>query len=177
MKKLIALVGIVAVSMSAYGQGLITFANLGAGWTAPISQQDGSPIPVGNGFTAELLAGADAGSLVAVAPTSVNWVSPGFFNGGVLTIAGSAPLSTPSLQVQVWENAGGTIASFAAAQAAGVQYGASDIWTAAPLGGAGTPPGPPSNMIGMSSFSLVPEPSTFALLALGAGALFLRRRK
>lgn len=177
MKKLIALVGIMAVGMTAYGQGLVNFANLGAGWSAPINQLDGSPVPAGGGFTAELLAGADAGSLVAVTPTTSNWVVPGLFNGGVVTIPGQAPLSTPMLQVVVWENAGGTILSYADAQAAGVQHGASAIWTAAALGGAGTPPGPPSSLIGMTSFSLVPEPSTYALLALGAAALFLRRRK
>jgi hypothetical protein len=32
-------------------------------------------------------------------------------------------------------------------------------------------------LTGLTSFSLVPEPSTYALLALGAAALFLRRRK
>ena len=176
MKKLIALVGIVAVSMSAYGQGSINFVNAGPGFQAPVSQFDGSPIPVGNGFTAELLGGVDAGSLVAIAPTSVNWISLGFFNGGIRTVEGVAPGSTAFLQVQVWENAGGTIASYAEAQGAGVQYGASDVWQSAALGG-GSPPAAPPTLVGMTSFSLLPEPSTFALLALGAGALFLRRRK
>jgi hypothetical protein len=44
-------------------------------------------------------------------------------------------------------------------------------------GGAGSPPSLPANLVGLTSFSLVPEPSTYALLALGAAALFLRRRK
>ena len=176
MKKLIAILGIAAVGMTAYGQGSVNFVNAWPGGSAPVSQFSGALVPAGNGFTAELLAGASAGALVAVTPTTDNWVAPGFFNGGIRTIDGVAPGASAFMQVQVWENAGGTITSLAAAQTAGVQYGTSAVWSSGNLGG-GEPPAAPPTLIGMTAFSLVPEPSTYALLALGAAALFLRRRK
>lgn len=180
MKKLIALVGMVAVGLTAYGQGSILFNNVGPGLNAPVSQASGDLVPSGAGFTAELLAGADAGSLAAVQGTTT-FVQAGYFLGGERVLPGLAPGSQPFFQVQVWENQGGTIASYAAAQGAGVQYGASSIFQLTAPGGLGNPGGQPPvpapALQGMTGFSLVPEPSTYALLALGAAALFLRRRK
>jgi hypothetical protein len=75
--------------------------------------------------------------------------------------------------VRAWEAAGGT--SYDAALAGGFRTGVilvyRDDWRRWFL------PSLPANLVGLTSFSLVPEPSTYALLALGAAALFLRRRK
>jgi hypothetical protein len=176
MKKLVAVIGMLAVGAVAYGQGTVNFVNGWPGGSAPVSQFGGALVPVGNGFTAQLLAGASADSLTPAGTDSMNWVAPGIFNGGIKEIATVAPGSSAWLKVQVWENQGGTIASYAAAAAAGAQFGESLAWQSANLGG-GTPPAAPPTLVGMTSFSLVPEPSTYALLALGAAALFLRRRK
>lgn len=181
MKKLIALVATLAVGSAAYGQGSILFNNVGTGVNAPVSDFNGNPIPAGPEFTVELLAGADAGSLAAVAGTTT-FVAPGTFLGSQRILDGLAPGSYPFFEVRVWENLGGTIASYSAATAAGAQYGSSGAFQ---LGGSspglgnpgGNPPSPAPALVGMNSFSLVPEPSTYALLALGAAALFLRRRK
>ncbi len=180
MKKLIAVVGMVAVGLSAYGQGSILFNNVGPGFTAPVSQLDGTLVPAGAGFTAELLAGADASSLTAISGTTT-FIQAGYFLGGQRVLPGLAPGSQPFFQVQVWENLGGTVASYGDAAGAGAQYGQSTVFQ---LGGTavlgnptGQPPVPAPALVGMTAFSLVPEPATYALLALGAGALFLRRRK
>jgi hypothetical protein len=90
-----------------------------------------------------------------------------------------------------WYNAGGTITSMAAAQAAQVPYGESAAFNIRNLGepgsiltaynGAATPPSLPANMTGLTSFSLVgpatvPEPSTIALGVMGVCAFLARRR-
>jgi len=181
MKKLIAMVGLVAVGLSAYGQGTVLFQNVGPGLNAPVNLQAGGMVPAGDSFTAELLVGTTASALTPVTGTT-GFAQAGYFLGGTKTLDGFAPGSQPFFQVRVWENMGGTVASYAAATTAGVQYGSSLTFqlggsgSTASLGG-GSPPLPAPALIGMTGFSLVPEPSTYALLALGAAALFLRRRK
>lgn len=180
MKKLIAVLGLVVVATAAHGQGSIFFNNVGGGLNAPVSQFDGTLVPAGTGFTAELLAGADASSLAPVAGATTGFVAPGYFTGGEKVLAGLAPGSSPFFEVRVWETLGGTITSYAAAQAAGAQFGSVSFQLADgfALGNpAGQPPTLGPVLQGMTAFALVPEPTTYALLALGAAALFLRRRK
>lgn len=180
MKKLIVLVGALAVGFTAYGQGSILFNNVGTGVNSPVRDSADALIPAGPDFTVELLAGADAGSLAPVSGTTT-FIAPGTFLGSQRILDGLAPGSFPFFEVRVWQNQGGTIQSYAAAQGAGVEFGSSGAFQLANATGlgnpGGTPPTPAPALVGMPTFSLVPEPSTFALLALGAGALFLRRRK
>jgi hypothetical protein len=180
MKKLMVLVATLAVGLTAYGQGSILFNNVGTGVNAPVRDMNDALIPAGTGFTVELLAGAATGALSPVSGTTT-FVAPGTFLGSQRILDGLAPGSFPFFQVRVWENQGGTITSYAAAQAAGAQWGASSefqLSNATGLGNpTGVPPTPAPALVGMTGFSLVPEPSTYALLALGAAALFLRRRK
>ncbi len=177
MKKLIAVLGMVAVGLSTYGQGSILFNNVGPGLAAPVTQFDGTLVPAGTGFTVELLAGADANSLAAVSGTTT-FIAPGSFIGGERVLPGLVPGSKPFFQVQVWENLGGTVTVYGDAAGAGAQFGQSAVFQ---LGGTAVlgnptsdPPVPALALIGMTR---LPEPGTYALLALGAGALFLRRRK
>jgi len=87
-------------------------------------------------------------------------VIPGFDEG-----------ATPFLQVRAWDNVGGAILNWDDA----VIKGASLPFVSAPLGGMAPAP----NLVGLTSFNLyvIPEPSTFALLGLGALGMFLFRRK
>lgn len=89
-----------------------------------------------------------------------------------------------TFQVRVWDNKGGTILTWqdavAAFQRGGEAIGYSDLftvpWSLTQPGGLGTP----SNLEGLRSFNLftvVPEPSVIALGVLGAGCLFLLRRR
>jgi hypothetical protein len=79
------------------------------------------------------------------------------------------------LQLRVWHNQGGAVTSWNDARNNYGIYGASAAFTSFALGG-GTTPAP--NMVGLQSFNVIPEPSTFVLAGLVAAALmFIRRRK
>lgn len=107
--------------------------------------------------------------------------SPGTWSGAGRTLAGIAPGTAVNLVVKVWDNSVGSYDLAAAAEQVG--YGKSAVFSY-------TQPDPvllPSDtyMTGFAGFSvtqnptgpIVPEPSTFALAALGvAGLVFLRRK-
>jgi hypothetical protein len=105
-----------------------------------------------------------------VAPATDPTIPGTTFSGSGVT----APTSA-SCAVQAWYNAGGTIATYAAAVAAGVPYGQGAEFNVDGLGGGTVNP---PNMINAQSFSLtsVPEPSTIALGVMGIGAFLARRR-
>jgi hypothetical protein len=185
MKRILAGVACLALCVGAIAQGTVNFNNSPAtvgGTGAPIFDVDGVTRLEGTGYLAQLFAGPDANSLSAWgdALSFRTGTGAGFFNTtGVntsRTILTVAPGAVATIEVRAWETAGGTYTSYDAAFAGGAAHGRSDIFTVA-TGGGGTPPAPAANLVGLTSFSLVPEPSTYALLALGAAALFLRRRK
>lgn len=116
-------------------------------------------------------------------PTAGTWLSTAV--GDVPGTTGGGQAAT--VQVYAWYNDGGTITSYAAAQAANVPTGFSatgNISTGGPLTGAppafpaSLPVGTGANQIGNFSVSAtVPEPSTIALGVMGASAFLLRLRK
>lgn len=164
-------------SLGAYAQGTVNFANIvlsgGARVVdAPVFAADGTTRLAGTGFQAQLYAGPNAGSLAAIGnPTGfLTGTGAGYFNGGTRTIDTVAPGANAAIEVRAWDTSSG--ATFAAASIKGSSPGLSIA-----TGGSGTPPSLPANLVGLQSFSLVPEPSTLALGALGALALLFRRRK
>ncbi len=177
MKKLILSVACVLAAVSAYAQGTVNFSNVGAGLNAPVFDVGGVTKLTGSGFLAQLYVGSSTSeaSLAAVAGTTPFLASGGFFTGGTKTLA-QAPGSRPFFQVRAWEASGG--ATYDAALTAGAKAGKSTVFQiGADLGGVGSPATPPATLLGLTSFSLVPEPSTIALGILGAAALLIRRRK
>jgi len=180
MKKLLIVVGLVAAGLGAWAQGSVNFANVILGATprlldAPIFNIDGTTRLQGSGFTAQLWAGTSANSLSAVgtgSPFLASAAGAGYFQGGALTIPNIAGGSVAFLQVRVWDNTGG--ATWLTSQ----KIGQSATFSLT-LGGGGTPPSVPANLIGLTGFNLhlVPEPATLAFGVLGIAALFLRRRK
>jgi len=190
MKKLITVACAALVSLSAFGQGSVLFQNVGPGLTTQgqIKDANGVLIGAGGAYTAELLAGTAAGNVSAFSPfiTTSSWAGNGWFGVGQAekVLAGFAPGSLPFFMVRVWDNAGGTITTYGAAVAAGRAAGQSlAAWQLpASTGGLGnptaSPPVPGPALIGMTGFQLViPEPSTYALLASGAASLLLFRRR
>ncbi|MGH7870422.1 MAG: hypothetical protein ACREP9_22960 [Candidatus Dormibacteraceae bacterium] len=168
-------------SAAASGQGTVNFCNLnsGAGLNAPMFGEDGVTKLTGPGFTAELVAGNNAGLLSLVAQTRfLTGGGAGYFQGGVATLPMVPPGDIAFLQVHVFATACGT---FASAQANNVNgtWGMSSIFSVV-TGGAGTPPSLPAALSGLTSFSLalIPEPSALSLSALGLGlGLLLRAKK
>lgn len=147
-----------------------------------------------SGLVAQLFYGAStasASSLVAVstapgglrASTSASVGT--WFGNGTRTLTGFNPGDTLNLQVRVWDITKGTDYNVVTdpanrANYLGNWFGASAIFqytiTTNP-----TPAPSESNMNNFAGFSLtfvpVPEPTTFALLGLGAGALLAFRRR
>jgi hypothetical protein len=182
MKKLLAGIACLALCVGAYAQGTVNFANTatptGVAGGAPVFDVDGTTRLEGTAYLGQIYGGLTAESLAPYGdPLGFRTgVGAGFFLATTtpVPIATVAPGEAATIVIKVWEAAGGT--SFEVAQGAGFKFGES-----APIsvttGGVGSPPSLPGNLVGLTSFSLVPEPSTYALLALGAAALFLRRRK
>jgi hypothetical protein len=102
----------------------------------------------------------------------------GYFTAGGVTVPLSVipnPAGGGEFQVKAWAASAGS--SYEAAATAGHPntYGYSQPFTLATIA---TAPAPASNLIGLTSFSLVgvPEPSTVALGVLGASLFLIRRR-
>jgi hypothetical protein len=143
----------------------------------------------GTGFSVTLW-GANAtktdDQLVEISRTVFRTATTLSLQGFIVTPA-TAPIlqDTPSdatsrakFQVRVWDNQGGTITSWQQVlDNPNVARGFSSVFTVPFQLGAGTTP--PPNLIGLESFQLfiVPEPSVIALGVLGAGCLFLLRRR
>lgn len=186
MRKLIALLAVSVVTVSALAQGTVNFNN--NVWTGtssrPVFAPDGVTRLVGTDYVAQLYfgtVGTPAASLQPIGNVGrfrvVTTASPGTWSGSTITLPGIAAGQTAALQVRVW-NATLFPAGYAAAVAGGGIRGASGEFSYTVP--AGSTPAPNEFwMANFGSFTLVvPEPSTIALGVVGlAGLLFLRRRK
>jgi hypothetical protein len=158
--------------------GTVNFDNFAV--NAPINLSNGNP--AGSTIVAQLLAGAPGGSLAPVgAEVALLDASPGvgfgYFFGGERRITGIPDGGAADVAVRAWESSFG---SYAAAESGGGQYGTSPTLPLSSTGNpSAQPPGTPVDLVGLQGFTLqvIPEPSTLALLGLGALALVVRRRK
>jgi len=144
----------------------------------------GQPI-VGTNFIAQLLYETTPGNFTAH-PETANFYSDtrfqGWWNGGDRTLTGAGgDLTSVRMQVRAWDGAQAdpsqyALLTFEDAVAAGNQWGVSGVFTYLEfLSGA---PSPSDYwMKNFQGFSLVPEPSAWALFALGMGWLVWRRRR
>jgi len=181
MKKALLVLAVLAAGASAFAQGTITFFNNNIGsptYRAGIFRPDGTG--AGAGFSVGLFLASDlstplskvdgSSGVTTFRTTSAQEV---FATAADLVVPGVAPGATASLVVRAWETAAG---SFAASTVRGEQ-----AFTSKALGGVNPAPPPPSfpspDMAPFTGFTMVPEPTTFALGALGIGALALMRRR
>jgi hypothetical protein len=176
--------------------GSVAYTGAGIGGSATGSGATG--YANGANYTAELYgaAGSTATSFSQLSPLtqySSTFVTKGG-SAGAGNFIGSSPANDPgipgtgtassasaTLSLAAWYSNQGQYATLAAAEAAGVPYGWSPLFTLTGLGGTGSPPATPPNLTGLQSFSLItptpgPEPGTIALGVMGAAAFLARRR-
>jgi PEP-CTERM motif len=192
MKKIIVTILSVASVITAYSQGTVNFANAGGGLNAPIVMNDGTTkIATSGTWMIELMASATPTGTFSVIDSTTALAAPGYFNGGVATVAGISAGGAASFQVLVWDTSIGS--TFNLAESAGVAnaWGESSIFTLAATGNPTTTPagipavlvgmvnGTPGTTLGGSNIILnpVPEPTTLALGALGGLVLMAFRRR
>ena len=179
MKRLVLATAMVAAGVTALAQGSLDFTNFktASGINAPVFKQDGTT-KLGSAYLGQLYAGPVGGALApigsAVAFRDSAGVGTGYIVAGKVLVTGVAEGAKASVVFKAWEASGG--ATFEAAQASGKLYGQSAMLEITTGGDNLSPPAVPSPLVGLTSFSLVPEPSTVALGLLGAAALLLRRR-
>ena len=182
MNKLILTISLVVTSLTAFGQGQLTFQNNTAtritngvtGVAASTSTRVG--LYVGN-------VGDSAASLTPVAGSVFNCIVPGTFNGGNITIAGFT--GDVALQVRAWLSTtvyGSYEAAYAGALGGdAVSLGVSPVFTHTLVTGVGTPNNINANPGFLANGGIrvvpVPEPSSIALGLLGLGAVALFRRR
>jgi hypothetical protein len=167
------LVSVIAIlcAPATFGQGTVNFANAGAGVNAPVLGQDGSRLE-GDRWKVELLVGHNADSLTPVAMTSLlTGGGAGFYNGGVVTLAGHAPGSRPFFQVRIWDTLTGPTFDVATFKAATCPF-----QLATTLGGGGLDPAP-RGLEAAGTCLFVPEPSSLALAIIAGVALVCGRLK
>jgi hypothetical protein len=138
----------------------------------------------GAGFSAQLYAELTAGSFtpLGVPVAFRTGAAAGYVVSSQVAVPGFVAGTSLNIMMKAWDNAGGTVTSYEAALAGLRAVGFSNTIDVGPLGGVPPGGGPPitdPNLTGLTGFALVPvpEPSTYALLAFGAAALLLRRRK
>jgi len=201
MKKALFVLAAVTMGASAFAQGTIVFQNRNiptadgsATYNVPIWEFQGRAV---NNAAGDLPGGVtvglftQGGQLIGstlLRTDAAPSVNSGFFATAAQTleVPNAAPGSTATLLVRAWQGA-----SFDAAKSSTTLQWMDETsdprnqFTSRPLGGTpaggGLPITPPS-MTGWADstgleLTVVPEPSTFALAAVGIGALLLRRRK
>lgn len=171
MKKALVAIAALLVSVSAYAQGQVNFNTHVTTDTPPVDARvlnpDGTPVGAGgfgqlfikNGSSYTALVDANGGATAF----RTSAAGLGYINGGGVTAP--LPAGSYSIVLRAWTGA----SSYDAATIRGESAPVTLTLTEAPA--------IPNDLIGLQGFTLVPEPTTLALGAVGLGALLIRRRK
>lgn len=173
MKNLIVAAAVGLVAVGALAQGQFNFGNrvTVAGIDAKVFRPDGVTPLAGADYWAQAYVGTTPDSLAPVG-SPVNFrtgAAAGYISSTIVTVPGKPGGTQVWVEMRAWQ-AGAN--SYEAAVDGGLLFGKSDPVQLTLAEAPNTPP----DMVGLKSFSLVPEPSTMALGLLGAAALLLRRR-
>jgi hypothetical protein len=177
MKKVLIAIAALAVTTAAFGQGTVNFVNRNTaiGLDAKILLPDKTGV-TGADFKADLIAGPAGTALdkLVLVPNSTatfrTGAAAGYINGIAVTIPNIGPGAQATVAVRAYNGAD---------YGKGTLFGTSAPITIATGNPTLTPPGLPTDLVGLQGFSLVlvPEPSTIALVVLGLAGLLIRRRK
>jgi hypothetical protein len=182
MNKAQLFAGVVGVfaAASVMAQGTIDFSNIKTAGRPKIFDKDGTTALAGANFLVDILVknpasgnyeGVNKSTGAAFTGSSfLTGANAGLFSGGNLVVPFLAPDAKAEVIVRAWDVTSG--ASYASAL-----YKNEISFSIDKLGGSGQPPSLPAVIANFKSFALVPEPSTYALAALGLGGLLLFRRK
>ena len=131
-------------------------------------QPEASLVPVGQ--TTTFRSGTSLGDVAGITST-IGSIPADYAGGG-------------TFEMVAWDNSSGLYPTWAQASVAWlagtIAAGKSPIYNVAPMGGVINNPASLSTMQSMSSFNLymsIPEPSSFALVGLGAAAMMIFRRR
>lgn len=187
MKKLIPFLVLLAGTTGALAQ-TVSFRNTDAftttttnsttGFTDRLVRDASGGLLVGTQYRAQLYYGAVGGSLNPVTSNPVSFRDPanpgtvgieGTWVGATRTLGGFTAGQTVVLQVRAWDATGGATFDTAALRGQSRTF----LYTIPAAGSV------PSDfyMEGFGGFNVVPEPSVIGLAMVGAGALFLLRRR
>jgi hypothetical protein len=179
MKKLILAGLLLSLGVGVHAQGTVNFQN---STSSRVTLPDGTPAPVGS-LSLGLYYAPDNNSAFVMLGNSAGLLAPGIFIGGTrttpTTTAGGA---SAIFEVKAWSSGYASYDLAAASGDSSAFIGATSSFSN-PTGNPGAqPPGTPASLSGftglqVSAVQAVPEPATILLGLLGAGALFIRRRK
>lgn len=167
MKRLVLSAGVLALALSAFGQGTVSFNNYNTG--VPARVYLGIPMHPqldfvsGSGYSAALLAapGANAPEYSLIPAQPVTVFRTGTAAGLVVSLTATlvnVPVDAPVATVQMvaWENKGGLFPDWAAAKDAWyegiLRAGTSSIFSVTNIGGVLNPP---ARLWGLQSFSIL----------------------
>ena len=189
IKKIAIAVATIAFVASGMAQGVFVNNNrvTTSGIDAPVYRSDGTT-GLDSGFVTQVWGGASEGALAPISGISPfrDGNGAGYWNSPVaertegVAVAGVAAGESAFLQVWAWD---ASYADLDAAVASGAvdSYGFSTVFSAVAgspaLAGPPAVPAAPAVMAGLTSFNLVPEPTTIALGLMGLGLIALRSRK
>ena len=167
MKKSLLIAGLLISGVSAFAQGTVVVGNTGS---TLVKDVDGSALNKANGLVDVIFNGT---IISAGGEAGVAFKANGGFSVGTLAIPG-VPSGPVTITLQFWDKTTG------ATYATATHKVSVDVVTPG-LGGGTTPPGTilqgSSPFKGAQLVTTVPEPSTYALAALGLGGLFFVSRR
>jgi hypothetical protein len=184
MKKLVIMAAAVFATVNIFAQGTVNFSNIGI--SAPVfNTKTGANAISGTSFTVALYFAPSTGAAGEAPPddstmvqlgASASLVAAGTYNAGTRTADIAPPGFFGWFQVRAWETSFGSYDSAANQLGLVGKTAVTKIDTGDPTT---VPPGTPASLKGISGIQLavVPEPSVIGLGLLGAGALFLLRRR
>ncbi len=162
---------LISAAVSAHAQGTLNFSNFvrQSGVDAPVIDALGNRL-AGSQYIAVLLLGESLTPVPGIAAVLRNGTGAGYFLGGAVDIGVPAG-SLQTIRVGVFDTTSGI--DFASATIKAISNPVTIL-----TGGAGAPPSLPPDLVGLTNFRFVPEPSAIALGILGTIAWWgCRRRK